>query len=368
MLSRILAVALVLPVLAAEPSWQGKTVLLTRPGVKLQVREGEKIAPKTGGVARDLTFGVLKEEDGRLRIGSRRQLGWISKSDAVLFDDALASFSKKVASDPKDSHAFTARGIVYQAKGQLDKALADFDRAIQLDPKATLAYYHRANLAYGRQQYDKALADYNTVIRNDPDFDWAYHVRGWIYYRKKDYDKALADYETAIRLVPTETVFFRDRGNIALALKQYDKALADYSKAIELDPSYAVPWMQRGKTWVAKKEYAKALADYEKAAQVAPKLAYASLYHTNLALFRAGCPEAKYRDGKKALAAAQKGYALAKGPAELAALAAAHAELGEFEQAQQWQKKALAAAPSGEKEQYQARLKLYQERKPYRLE
>src|SRR4051794_11397317 len=98
--SRILAFSLALlgttlPALAEEPSWQGKTVLLTRPGVKLQVREGEKIAPKTGGVARDLTFGVLKEEDGRLRISSRRQVGWISRSDAVPFDEALDYFSKK---------------------------------------------------------------------------------------------------------------------------------------------------------------------------------------------------------------------------------------------------------------------------------
>src|SRR5262249_51466061 len=151
------------------------------------------------------------------------------------------------------------------------------------------------------------------------------------------------------------------------ARKQYDKALADYTKAIELDPTYPVPWMLRGKTWVAKKEYAKALADYEKAAQVAPK-SWGSLYHTTLALFLAGCPEAKYRDGKKAREAAQKAYALTKGPAEQAALAAAHAELGQFDEAVAWQTKALAAATGGEKEQYRARLKLYQDRKPYRLE
>src|SRR5262249_21271961 len=156
---------------------------------------------------------------------------------------------------------------------------------------------------------------------------------------KKDYDKALADYETAIRLVPTETVFFRDRGNVALARKQYDRALADYTKAIELDPSYTVPWLQRGRTWAAKKEYAKALADYEKAAQIAGKDAYASLFHTNLALFLAGCPDAKFRDGKKALEAARKAYSLANGPSELAALAAAHAELGQFDQAVAWQTK-----------------------------
>jgi tetratricopeptide (TPR) repeat protein len=368
---RITAVALLLlglPVRGADPPWTGKTVILTRAGVKLQLREGEKVAPKTAGVARDLMFQVLKEEDGRLRIGSRRQQGWIARSDAVLFDQALAYFTDKVARNPKDSHAFTARGLVLLAKNQPEKALADFTKAIALDPRATLAYYHRANLAYGRRQYDKALEDYNTVIRQDPAFDWAYHVRGWIYYRKKDYDRALADYETAIRLVPTETVFYRDRGNVALARKQHDKALADYSKAIELDPSYAVPWLQRGKTRVARKEYDRALADYEKAAQVAAKGPFASPFYTTLALFRAGCPDARWRDGKKALEAAQKAYALTPGPGEMAALAAAHAELGQFDKAVGWQTKAIAAAPAEEKPAYRDRLKLYQDRKPYRLE
>jgi tetratricopeptide (TPR) repeat protein len=163
--SRIMLVAFVLlcscqTVIAADPSWEGKTVLLTRPGVKLQAPEGEKIAPKTAGVAKDLMFGVIKDADGRLRISSRRQQGWISRSDAVPFDHAVVFFTGKLTHDPKDSHAFTARGLVLMSRNQPDKALADFDQAIQIDPKATLAYYHRANLAYGRRQYDKALADY----------------------------------------------------------------------------------------------------------------------------------------------------------------------------------------------------------------
>jgi tetratricopeptide (TPR) repeat protein len=357
-----------LPAFAAQPSWEGKTVLLTRSGVRLEEPEGEKIAPKTAGVAKDLTFRVVQEAEGRLLLESRRQRGWVAKADVVPFDQADTYFAAQLARDPKDSHALIARGLVLLEKNEPDRALAEFTKAIALDPKATLAYYHRANLAYGKQQYDKALEDYNTVIRHDPEFDWAYHVRGWIYYRRQDYDRALADNETAIRLVPTETVFYRDRGNIALVRKQYDQAVADYSKAIELDPKYAVPWLQRGKTWAAQQDYGKALADYDKAVEVAPKDASASTYYTNLALFRAGCPEARFRDGTKALEMAEKAYQLAKGPGEMAALAAAYAELGQFDKAVDWQTKAVAGAPDGANEQARTRLKLYQEQKPYRLE
>jgi tetratricopeptide (TPR) repeat protein len=347
---------------ADETSWEGRSVLLIRSGVKLEVPDGDKIAPRTTGVARDMQFVVKKDEGGRLRVESRRQVGWIAKSDAVLFSQAVTHFNARLAQDPKDSHACIARGQVHAANNESDKALADFDAAIRLDPRATLAYYQRANLAYGKGQYDRALEDYNMVIRADPAFDWAYHVRGWIYYRKKDYDKALADFETAIKLVPTETVFYRDRGNIALAQKDYDKALADYNRSIELDPSYVVPWHLRGVTWQAKKDYARALADFEKAVQLAGKAPYAATYHTALAMLRAGCPDATIRDGGKALTAAQRAHALAKGPAEMAALAAAHAELGHFAEAVDWQEKA------GAKEPYRERLKQYQDRTPYRLD
>lgn len=175
------SMCLLAPVLltAAEPSWEGKTVVLTRSAVKLQQPEGKDIAPKTAGLAKDLTFQVRKEEKDRLLIDSRRQQGWIAKTDAVLFDQAVAHFDKALAENAKDVHALTARGIVQSSSNQPDKALADFTRAIELDSKATLAYYHRANLAYGKGEYDKAIADYNTVIEQDPGFDWAYHVRGW---------------------------------------------------------------------------------------------------------------------------------------------------------------------------------------------
>ena len=357
-----------LSVIAMDPSWTGKEVILTRAGVKLEVSVGEKIAPRTSGVAKDLTFRVLKDKNGRLLIESRRQRGWIAKGDAVLLDQAVTHFTEHLAHHPEDSHAFTARGVALMSKNEPDKSRADFNKAIEIDSKATLAYYHRANLAYQRTEYDKALEDYNTVIGNDPEFDWAYHVRGWIYYRRKDYDKALADYEKAIHLVPTETVFYRDRGNIAQMRKQHDQALADFSKSIELDPKYPSPWLQRSRTWAAKKEYGKALADYKKAVDLAPKDATASFYYTGLALFLAGCPDARFRNGRKALEAAEKAYQWAKGPAEMAALAAAHAELGQFDKAIEWQTKAGDSAPVEFRDAYRNRLKLYQDQKPYRFE
>src|SRR5262249_26855845 len=97
---------------AAADSWEGKSIILTRAGAGREGPQTEKIAPKTAGVAKDVTFQVVNDKDGRIRISSRRQEGWIAKSDAVLFDKAVAYFTERLARDPKDSHALAARGVV----------------------------------------------------------------------------------------------------------------------------------------------------------------------------------------------------------------------------------------------------------------
>src|SRR5262245_32714594 len=68
---------LLFPVLAtsAEPSWEGQTVILARSSVRLEAPAGRDIAPKTAGVAKDLTFQVQKEEKDRFLIDSQRQHG-----------------------------------------------------------------------------------------------------------------------------------------------------------------------------------------------------------------------------------------------------------------------------------------------------
>ncbi len=51
----------------------------------------------------------------------------------------------------------------------------------------------------------------------------------------------------------------------------------------------------------------------------------------------------------------------------LATLAAAHAELGEFDQAIEVESRLNDRIPEGLKAEHEARLKLYQDHKPYRL-
>ena len=91
--------------------------------------------------------------------------------------------------------------------------------------------------------------------------------------------------------------------------------------------------------------------------------------HNSLAWVCATCPEARYRDGKRAVASATRACELSewKEAYMLGTLAAACAEAGDFDAAVKWQTKANALfSDDSDKAKGAAWLKLYRARKPYR--
>ena len=91
--------------------------------------------------------------------------------------------------------------------------------------------------------------------------------------------------------------------------------------------------------------------------------------HNARAWILATCSDSKYRDGGKAVESAKTACTLTdwKQPSFLDTLAAAFAESGDFENAIKWQSKAIELATDpAEKHELQSRLKLYQDKKPYR--
>jgi len=88
----------------------------------------------------------------------------------------------------------------------------------------------------------------------------------------------------------------------------------------------------------------------------------------SLAWLLATCPEETIRSGHKAVEHARRACELSNWQKSLFidTLAAAYAEVNQFEEAIVWQKKAVSIAPEDKKPDCQSRLELYQAGKPYR--
>jgi tetratricopeptide (TPR) repeat protein len=212
--------------------------------------------------------------------------------------------------------------------------------------------------------------DYFTKqLDGDPNNDQWFAFRGWARFRQGDTAEALKDYAEAIRLKPRAFNWYSNRGVIQLASKNVDEAIADFTTAIELFPESEFAFRNRGMAYFRKKDYANAAADYAQAVELNPESA---VNQNQLAWTLATVPDEKVRDGQRAVAAAKKACELTdhKNGGFLDTLAAAYAEVGQFDKAVEWQEKALKVAdlPIKDQDAARKRLELYKQKKPHRGE
>jgi tetratricopeptide (TPR) repeat protein len=157
------------------------------------------------------------------------------------------------------------------------------------------------------------------------------------------------------------------RGSFWLAKRDYDKATAEFNEVIRLTPKDRRAYTNRARAWRSKGEYARASADCDEAIRLEPGSEAA---HNARAWLWATCPDARFRDGRKAVESAKRACELASGPATAACLdtlAAAYAEAGDFENAVRTQARANGLVRGGERRKdWEGRLALYREKRPYR--
>ena len=90
-------------------------------------------------------------------------------------------------------------------------------------------------------------------------------------------------------------------------LGEHDQAIACYRKSIELDPKYGRAHSGLGLALWKQGKLDEAIASYRKAIELDPEDAHA---HNNLAWLLATCPEAKFRDAKRAVELAKRAVEL----------------------------------------------------------
>jgi tetratricopeptide (TPR) repeat protein len=286
------------------------------------------------------------------------------------YDKAISLLTSALQTNPEKniaSYIYFNRAMAYSEKGQLDKALSDWSAAIQLNPKNAAAYYNRGNVYSWRREYNLAIRDATTAIQLRPKYANAYHNRGAFHYDIGEFDKAIADFSEAIGFDPRSSTTFDGRALVYEDIDRFDKAMADYDRVLRIAPKDADDYAVRGRAYFKKGNYKEAASAFKRALQLSPNNDFAL---SRLAWLNATCPDASMRNGREAIRISKRACEISKWkePFYIEALAAANAEVGDFDAAVKYQTQAIkmksAYGPIDKKER--ERLALYQDHKPYR--
>jgi tetratricopeptide (TPR) repeat protein len=132
------------------------------------------------------------------------------------------------------AEAYLERGIAHHYLSQDDQALADYDRALQMDPALARAYTARGAISRAHGDVTQAMEEYTKSIQARPNVE-AYYERGQLYEKLGQHQKAIDDYDEAITYLRDAPHVYRARAFSKANLGDEEGALADRKLAQSLE-------------------------------------------------------------------------------------------------------------------------------------
>jgi len=342
---------------------------------------------------------VIADAGDWLEVEFSGKPGFLKRDEVVTVDEGIEYFSEQIAAS-KSVDLLIRRSAIYGVKREHDLALADINAAIEMSPGPAMKL-NRALIHVRRRDFERALGDADDAVRTSPRYAAAHRIRGYVYGFLDQYEDAIADYKKAVELNPDSPYDLINLAKAQYAAKDYEAALKSSDRAVVLNDRQSDAHLERARANAKLKRDDAAERDFRRAIELMPKRGSANAvragwrveqgryddanedfleatrrdptepsYMNARAWFLATCPDAKYRDGAVAKLYATRANDIEKGnsPALLDTLAAAHAELGEFDEAIAAMKKAMAIPMLTKKEQssFAVHLASFEAKKPWR--
>ncbi|QGJ69149.1 Hypothetical protein PBC10988_8160 [Planctomycetales bacterium 10988] len=317
------------------------------------------------------------------------------------FDKAFQDCEQAIQIDSSFYPAYLLRGDLYMNLKEYEKAVEDYSYAITLESKIVSGYYSRASALIFLDRLEEALQDCHLAIELDPNESASYFYCGRIFSLQHNQAEAIEAYSKAVRLDPKDQCGRLNRGIIYLEQSKFHLALKDFHRVLEIDASDALAYLNLGSLWALQGEYQKALEYYDTCIELeslhqaysSRAVVYAEMGNYRQALddfeasllqensenavsrdfayFLSVCPDENFRDGERALKLAKEGMEKIGMQVDWSfegTLAAAYAEVGDFDKATEHQKRCLMdTSLDGEnREEQEESLQLFLRKTPLR--
>ena len=244
-----------------------------------------------------------------------------------------------------------------------------FEHAIDVTGENCTAQLNLGEALAEQGNMKKAVKPFSKDLSEKSDRAAAQYELGDMFEKKGELSRAVKCYMEAIKIRPGYAKAYNNLGVIFAAQNKVEAAIVFLSKALQISPDYAGAHFNLGKIFFNRNDPEKAIFHYKKALQFDPNMMQ-GLYQ--LSWIRSTHEDKKYRNGKEAVKLATRLCKITqyRQPLALDAIAAAYAETGKFNEAiftaEKALKMALMQGPGSLAQGLEQRLKLYQNKMPYR--
>jgi tetratricopeptide (TPR) repeat protein len=242
-------------------------------------------------------------------------------------------------------------------------------RVVQVEPGSYVARVMLGNALFERRELDAALSQYQAGLKLWPDFPDGWERAGVVLIEQGRPAEAMPYLRKAVELAPAWPEAQRRLALAWLRQGRTNEAQDAYQTLTTLMPATAEGRRDLADMLAEGHQFGQAVHYYQEALRLKPDFDAAM---NNLAMLRASCPQAEFRNGGEAVQLAETACRLSgrHNPSYLGTLAAAYAEAGRFGDAVKTMQEALALSEaSGAKDlaAIQTRmLEQFQAGKPFR--
>lgn len=274
-------------------------------------------------------LGELEEAEAHLQ---QRDSGTVRRPDPLMqaMRDSLRSPS-----------AYEREGIQALGSGDWEAAAAAFRRGIELAPENPSLRHRLGTALYMLGNEREGQAQFEAALRVSPDYAEAHYSLGLILEGSGRFEEALHRFSTAVRHEPS---YVEARVRLARLLRRAgrpNEALAEYDRVIAADPEGAEARFGYAMTLVLLGRYQEARERLEEGMTRHPDQ---PMFAKALARLLAAAPDARVRDGQRALALVQELLARERSFDLGEAMAMALAEVGRYAEAASWQREVMSMA------------------------